>query len=93
MCISHFISQCYILLIPLFLILVSGGTSSYHTWAHIDKVVREKDFSVSVHNVTEQIGILSIQGPNRYSNEMRIRIYIQIITKMYDNIIYLTLFI
>lgn len=66
--------------------------SSYHTWAHINKVVREKDFSVSVHNVTEQIGILSVQGPNRYSNEMRIRIYVQIMTKMYD-IIYLTLFI
>lgn len=62
--------------------------SSYHTWAHINKIVREKDFNVSVHNVTEQIGILSVQGPNRYSNEMRIRIYVQIMTKMY-----LTLFI
>ncbi|XP_072748351.1 sarcosine dehydrogenase, mitochondrial-like isoform X2 [Anoplolepis gracilipes] len=44
--------------------IVSGGMSSYHTWAHINKVAREKDFNVSVHNVTEQIGILSVQGPN-----------------------------
>lgn len=72
----HFIECVYILscnptlLTPLFLILVTGGMSSYHIWAHINKIVREKDFSVSVHNVTEQIGILSIQGPNRYSNEI-----------------------
>lgn len=46
--------------------------SSYHTWAHISKVIREEGFSVSVHNVTEQIGILSVQGPNRYQNKMRI---------------------
>jgi len=54
------------LLILPFLILVSGGMSSYHTWAHISKVIREQGFNVSVHNVTEQIGILSVQGPNRY---------------------------
>ncbi|XP_011352418.2 sarcosine dehydrogenase, mitochondrial isoform X2 [Ooceraea biroi] len=44
--------------------IVSGGMSSYHTWAHVTKVIREKDLHASVHNVTEQIGILSIQGPN-----------------------------
>ncbi|XP_011689604.1 PREDICTED: sarcosine dehydrogenase, mitochondrial [Wasmannia auropunctata] len=44
--------------------IVSGGMSSYHTWAHISKVIRDKGFHVSVHNVTEQIGILSVQGPN-----------------------------
>ncbi|XP_011259661.2 sarcosine dehydrogenase, mitochondrial [Camponotus floridanus] len=44
--------------------IVSAGMSSYHIWAHINKIVREKDFNVSVHNVTEQIGILSVQGPN-----------------------------
>jgi glycine cleavage system aminomethyltransferase T len=47
---------------------------SYHTWAHINKVIREKNFNASVHNVTEQIGILSIQGPNRYINLMQIRL-------------------
>lgn len=45
--------------------------SSYHTWAHISKVIREEGFSVSVHNVTEQIGILSVQGPNRYQNKVQ----------------------
>lgn len=56
------------LLILSFLISVSGGMSSYHTWAHVNKVIKEKGFNVSVHNVTEQIGILSVQGPNRYQN-------------------------
>lgn len=26
----------------------------------------EKGFDVSLHDVSEQIGILSVQGPNRY---------------------------
>lgn len=47
-------------------ILVSSGASAYHTWAHINKVIEEKGFDVSLHDVTEQIGILSVQGPNRY---------------------------
>lgn len=45
---------------------VSGGTAAYHTWAHMNKVIQEKGFDVSLHDVTEQIGILSVQGPNRY---------------------------
>ncbi|XP_014477949.1 PREDICTED: sarcosine dehydrogenase, mitochondrial isoform X2 [Dinoponera quadriceps] len=44
--------------------IVSGGMSSYHTRTHINKVIREKGFSVSLHDVTEQIGVLSVQGPN-----------------------------
>ena len=31
------------------------------------KVITEKGFNVSLHNATEEIGILSVQGPNRYS--------------------------
>lgn len=46
--------------------LVSGGMSSYHTRTHINKIIREKGFNVSLHDVTDQIGILSVQGPNRY---------------------------
>ncbi|CAK9810550.1 Sarcosine dehydrogenase, mitochondrial [Anthophora plagiata] len=44
--------------------IVSNGVSAYHTWAHINKVIAENSFDVSLHDVTEQIGILSIQGPN-----------------------------
>lgn len=42
--------------------------SSYYTWTHINKIIREKGFDVTLHDFTEQIGILSVQGPNRYSN-------------------------
>ena len=44
--------------------IVSGGIAAYHTWAHMNKVIQEKGFDVSLHDVTEQIGILSVQGPN-----------------------------
>nr|XP_033339035.1 sarcosine dehydrogenase, mitochondrial [Megalopta genalis] len=44
--------------------IVSSGASAYHTWAHMNKVIEEKKFEVSLHDVTEQIGILSIQGRN-----------------------------
>lgn len=47
---------------------VSGGMSSYHTRTHINKIIREQAFNVSLHDVTEQIGILSVQGPNRYQD-------------------------
>ena len=48
--------------------LVSNGISIYHTWAHMKKAIMEKGFDVSLHDVSEQIGILSVQGPNRYGN-------------------------
>lgn len=32
--------------------------------AHINKAVAEQNFSVNVTDLTEQIGIISIQGPN-----------------------------
>ncbi|XP_076755351.1 sarcosine dehydrogenase, mitochondrial-like [Xylocopa sonorina] len=44
--------------------IVSSSMSTYHTWAHINKVITEKGFDVSLDDVTEQIGILSVQGPN-----------------------------
>ncbi|XP_015606904.1 sarcosine dehydrogenase, mitochondrial [Cephus cinctus] len=44
--------------------IVSGGMSAYHTWCHMKNVIREQDFKVTLHDATEQIGILSIQGPN-----------------------------
>lgn len=47
------------------MIAVCGGMSSYHTWAHIRRVVAEKGFNVSLHDATHQMGILSLQGPNR----------------------------
>ncbi|OXU31337.1 hypothetical protein TSAR_012682 [Trichomalopsis sarcophagae] len=46
------------------LYIVCGGLSSYHTWAHIRRVIAEKGFNVSLHDATHQMGILSLQGPN-----------------------------
>ncbi|KAK9296853.1 hypothetical protein QLX08_009258 [Tetragonisca angustula] len=40
--------------------IVSNGTSIYH----MKKVITEKGFNVSLHNATEEIGILSVQGPS-----------------------------
>lgn len=44
--------------------IVTSGASAYHTWAHTTKVIEERGFDVSLHDVTEQIGILSVQGRN-----------------------------
>ncbi|XP_014204461.1 sarcosine dehydrogenase, mitochondrial [Copidosoma floridanum] len=46
------------------LYVVSGGLSSYHTWAHIRRAIAKKGFNVSLHDATHQMGILSLQGPN-----------------------------
>ncbi|KAK2582795.1 hypothetical protein KPH14_005056 [Odynerus spinipes] len=43
--------------------IVSSGMSAYRTWAHVHNVIKQKNFNVTLHNATEQIGVLSIQGP------------------------------
>lgn len=45
--------------------LVCEGIAATHMWAHMNKVVREKGFEATLHDATENMGILSIQGPNR----------------------------
>ncbi|KAJ4441684.1 hypothetical protein ANN_11542, partial [Periplaneta americana] len=42
----------------------TAGGSSYHTWAHIKSVLNEKNFNVDFNDVSENVGVLSIQGPN-----------------------------
>ncbi|KAG7197764.1 hypothetical protein KM043_001583 [Ampulex compressa] len=44
--------------------IVVGGMSAYQAWSHVNKVIAEGAFDVSLHDVTEQIGVLSVQGPN-----------------------------
>ncbi|CAG5097335.1 Similar to SARDH: Sarcosine dehydrogenase [Cotesia congregata] len=44
--------------------IVAGGMSSYHTFAHLHRVIRKKGFEATIHDATETMGILSIQGPN-----------------------------
>ncbi|XP_074108249.1 sarcosine dehydrogenase, mitochondrial-like [Cotesia typhae] len=44
--------------------IVAGGMSSYHTFAHLNRIIRKKNFEATIHDATETMGILSIQGPN-----------------------------
>lgn len=46
--------------------IVAGGSSSYHTEAHLKTSIQNKGFKATVVNVTDKIGVISIQGPNRY---------------------------
>lgn len=46
-----------------FYVMTPGG-SSYHTWAHIKSVLSEKKFNVQFTDVSEKVGVLSVQGPN-----------------------------
>jgi sarcosine dehydrogenase len=41
---------------------VAGGASNYHTIAHMQEAIREKNFRANVHDITHELGILSIQG-------------------------------
>lgn len=43
--------------------IVSSGMSAYRTWAHIHKIINQQNFNVTLHDTTDHIGILSIQGP------------------------------
>ncbi|XP_063232668.1 sarcosine dehydrogenase, mitochondrial [Bacillus rossius redtenbacheri] len=44
--------------------IVAGGASAAHTWAHIHSVLSHKDFNVNLTDLTDKMGILSLQGPN-----------------------------
>ncbi|XP_057326480.1 sarcosine dehydrogenase, mitochondrial [Microplitis mediator] len=44
--------------------IVAGGMSSYHTFSHLNKAIKKKGFEATIHDATDTMGILSIQGPN-----------------------------
>lgn len=44
--------------------MVSGGATSQHTHAHVLQALHERGFRVDVSDMTNRIGILSVQGPN-----------------------------
>ncbi|KAK0090478.1 hypothetical protein PV325_013384 [Microctonus aethiopoides] len=44
--------------------IVAGGLSSYQTLSHIKQVLKKKEFEATIHDATETMGILSLQGPN-----------------------------
>lgn len=53
-------------LLLLFVCVVSSGMSAYHTFCHMKNVIEDNKFAASVHESTDQIAILSIQGRDRY---------------------------
>lgn len=54
--------------------LVCEGIAATHMWAHMNKVVREKGFEATLHDATENMGILSIQGPNRWAIDRKMHL-------------------
>lgn len=44
--------------------IAAGGGSQYHILSHIRSVLQDKKFNVKLENRTEEMGILSVQGPN-----------------------------
>lgn len=44
--------------------IVAGGASAFHTFNHIQKSIRDRAFQATVEDVTEKMGVISIQGPN-----------------------------
>lgn len=44
--------------------IVAGGASAFHTYNHLRKAIRDRGFQATVEDVTEQMGVISIQGPN-----------------------------
>lgn len=46
--------------------IVGDGEFADHTLAHINEAISDYQFDVTVRDLRENIGILSVQGPNRY---------------------------
>lgn len=45
--------------------IVADGEYADHTLAHINEVIAEKNFNVTVKDLRDKIAMVSIQGPNR----------------------------
>lgn len=44
--------------------IVAGGASAFHTFNHLRSSIKARGFQASVEDVTGQMGVISIQGPN-----------------------------
>lgn len=43
---------------------MAGGASAQQSLAHIAEAIREKGLKATVTDVTDKMGVLSLQGPN-----------------------------
>lgn len=41
------------------------GAIAYQLLGHLQEIIAEKNFNVNLEDVTQRVGIISIQGPNR----------------------------
>ena len=44
--------------------LAVGGAAALQNWAHIVKIIREKGWNVNLTDHTDDMAMLSVQGPN-----------------------------
>lgn len=47
--------------------MVADISNAHQILAHINEAIAEREFDVIVENLSDQIGIISIQGPKRYT--------------------------
>lgn len=44
--------------------IVAGGASAFHTYNHLRQAIKEKALQADVEDVTAEMAVISIQGPN-----------------------------
>jgi len=44
--------------------IVAGGASAFYTYSSLSAEIRRKGFNASIKDVTADLGVISIQGPN-----------------------------
>lgn len=45
--------------------IVGDGAYANHTLTHINESIAERRFNVTVRDLTDEMGIISVQGPKR----------------------------
>lgn len=45
--------------------MAGGGSTGYQTMCHLKKELQKKKFKSVITDITDKLGILSIQGPKR----------------------------
>lgn len=49
--------------------IVADGDSAYQTLTHLRAAIKAQKFNATVEDVSEDFGIISVQGRNRFDNK------------------------
>ena len=61
----HHVTSAHIIIGDKAFYITSGGGSGQHDFCHINNIINDMKFDCQLRDITENLGVLSVQGPLR----------------------------